>query len=163
MAEGYVTHAEKDGVHVIRYYGRVEYPIAAELQRYMDALLEQHCQRVVFDLTKAYRLDSTHLGLLARMAHRVRSTEGRTLIVSTHPDINVVLTSMGFDRAFDVVTHPPQQRGEERRIDEGRATREQLAQTMLEAHRTLVELSEQGRVRFRDVVTCLEAELNLGP
>jgi anti-anti-sigma regulatory factor len=61
----------------------------------------------MFDLTEAELLDSTNLGLLARIAERVhRSGGARCVIVSTREDINCVLQSMAFDEVFELVTAP---------------------------------------------------------
>ena len=37
MTEGHVTHAEKQGVHVLRYFGTVNFMLAPGLQRWMLA------------------------------------------------------------------------------------------------------------------------------
>ena len=165
MINGHVTHAEKDGVHVFRYYGRAEYWVAPALQHYMDEVVEAGSRGVVFDLTQAERLDSTNLGLLARMANRVRHAGGpKCIIVSTREDINSVLWSMGFDRIFDLVTEPPDFSGRtgsgpaERNVPLAQASAAELKQAMLEAHRALAGMSSRGEVEFRDVVACLERD-----
>jgi anti-anti-sigma factor len=146
---------------VLRYYGRVDYTCAPALKRFTDGLLaRQPCSGVVFDLTEAESLDSTNLGLLARVADRSRQQGGaRSVVVSSRDDINLVLWSMGFDQLVDIV--PPGLAASRGPVDadirsEAPAAAE-LRQTMLEAHRTLVDLSEAGRVQFQDVVACLES------
>ena len=162
MPNGHVTHAEQEGFHVLRYFGRVDYMLAPSISRFAERLLgEGKIGGLIFDLTEAENLDSTNLGLLARLAERVRTSGGgRSVIVSTSDNINCVLRSMSFDQIFDIVTEstrPPGDTGGE--IEPEPQSQEELLHTMLDAHRTLVSLSEADRLQFQDVVACLEAEL----
>lgn len=156
----HVTHAERNGVHVFRYFGKIDYMSAPAIQRFLDDLIEHgHIAGVVFDLTCADALDSTSLGLLARVNERVRDvSSSESMIVSKTGDIADVLYSMGFDQSFDMVTESEAPAAPARDIDCPRPTQAELHKTMLEAHRALVRLSEAGRLQFQDVVACLEID-----
>jgi anti-anti-sigma factor len=134
---------------------------APAIQRYLDALLEREpISGLVFDLTRAETLDSTNLGLLARINARAQSKGGpESMIVSKNEDINDVLHSMGFDQVFAIVTEvqATSDAGSDS-IDTPTPTQEELRSTMLEAHRALMSLSEAGCQQFRDVVACLESD-----
>jgi anti-anti-sigma factor len=162
---GQVTHAETGGVHVFRYFGKVDYMSAPAIRRYLDGLLEQGTVfGLVFDLTEADGLDSTNLGLLARVNQRASGLGGgKSMIVSTNEDINSVLLSMGFDQMFRIVTEP-RVSGQAAcdSIEAPPPSGEDLRQTMLEAHRALVCMSEAGRLEFQTVVECLESECAAG-
>ncbi|HYO94624.1 MAG TPA: STAS domain-containing protein [Polyangiaceae bacterium] len=162
MPNGHVTHAERNGIHVLRYFGKVDYMAAPAIQRFLDDLLEhERVSGLVFDLTSAEGLDSTNLGLLARVNDRVHDAAGAgSMIVSRSEDINDVLRSMGLDRIFEIVTDEPAPLHDccaKESIDVDRPPSEsELRHTMLEAHRALVDLSDAGREQFHDVVACLE-------
>jgi anti-anti-sigma factor len=163
MPDGRVTHSHKDDVHVLHYSGRVDYTLAPALQRYLDRLFEgAPVGGFVFDLREASLLDSTNLGLLARVAERVRACCGRRCaLVSTSDDITDVLRSMGFEEIFDIVADDPAIKGapdEEIAIE--RPSQDDLMRTMLEAHRTLVTLNDKDREKFQDVVMWLESEMH---
>jgi anti-anti-sigma factor len=171
MPSGRVTHAESGGVHVLRYFGRVNYVLAPAIKQFADELVDQGDVRAwVFDLTHAEILDSTNLGLLARMAARAGGGEGpgRSVIVSTSDDINSVLRSMSFDQIFEIVSAPAMQDdgsewdvgGGEEDIHAAEPSAREMGQTMLDAHRALMALSEAGRLQFEQVVVALEAELS---
>jgi anti-anti-sigma factor len=162
MPNGHVTHAQKEGFHVLRYFGRVDYMLATSINRFADRLLEQGgVGGLIFDLTEAENLDSTNLGLLARIAERVRTCGGgKSVIVSTSDNINCVLKSMSFDTIFEIVTDPADFSADgDDEIQPEPQSQEELLNTMLDAHRTLVSLSDSDRLQFQDVVACLESEL----
>ena len=163
MAEGRVTYAQEDRWHVLRYFGRVDYTLAPALDRFVQSLFEDGgVKPFLFDLRQARMVDSTHLGLLARIAERVRLADGgKSVIVSSCQDINDVIRSMGFEEIFDIRSEPPaSSRCDSEELVTGDApTHGELLRTMLDAHRTLVSLNNRDRQRFQEVVSMLEAEM----
>jgi anti-anti-sigma factor len=164
MPDGHVTHAERNGVHVLRYSGRISYTSAPAIHRFLQVLLAKRGLRgLVFDLTAAENLDSTNVGLIARTADSVRTSSGaRSLVVSTNGDVTSVLQSMCLDDIVELVTDAPVGMreaavlGGEKEIEAERPSEEELRGVMLDAHRALVNLSETGRITFQDVVDLLE-------
>lgn len=161
-SSAHVSHAERAGVHVFRYTGRVTYTAAPAIQRFLDDLLtDGGISGLIFDLTQAESLDSTNLGLLARLNERVQDATGApSLIISSNPDITDVLFSMGFDQSFRILSdaEAPPNSAPGRDIDLAPSSPAELHETMLEAHRALVRLSHAGRLQFQEVVTCLESD-----
>ena len=164
MSRGHVTHAVTEGVHVLRYFGRVDYALAPAIKRFADDLVNRgDVHGWVFDLTQAELLDSTNLGLLARLAERTGGDDrARSVIVSTSDDITSVLRSMSFDSMFEIIGEARSDAGgESPPITAEASSRRELGETMLEAHRALVALSETGRLQFQEVVSALEADLGI--
>jgi anti-anti-sigma factor len=162
MPEGRVTYTRSDEFHVLHYIGRVDYTLAPAIERVATRLLDDRTVAdLLFDLSAATLLDSTNLGLIARLAERARATaEGRPVIVSRNDDINAVLASMGFGEIFDIVGDHPAlaASAEEEPITAGPPSRSELHATMLAAHRTLMGLNDKDRAEFEGVVAWLEAE-----
>jgi anti-anti-sigma factor len=168
MPEGHVTHAEKQGVHVLRYFGDVNFMLAPGIQRFMDNLIDNgSISGMVFDLTCAQSLDSTNLGLMARVNERLLDVgAANSVIISGNEDIDIVLHSMGFDQTFDMFPSGEPTAGDPcvsvafdvnaEPIETASPSEKDLRQTMLEAHRALIRLSDAGRLEFEPVVQCLE-------
>jgi anti-anti-sigma factor len=163
MTEGQVTHASQEGVHVLRYFGTVNYTIAPGLERFFQHLIHDRCvSGLVFDLTAAESLDSTNLGLMARVNEQVLETGGaNSVIISSNEDIDAVLHSMGFDQTFEMSPASPQvPKTDAEPVAAESPSAAELRHTMLEAHRALVRLSEAGRLEFEPVVACLERDIS---
>ncbi len=161
MPLGHITHAAQQGVHVLRYFGTVNYTLAPGLQQFLQHLLiGDHVSGLVFDLTAAESLDSTNLGLMARANEQVRESGApNSVIISNNEDIDVVLRSMGFEQTFDLLPAaqtPPQ--AAEKPIATPSPSAVELQRTMIDAHRALIRMSEAGRVAFEQVVSCLEGD-----
>jgi len=160
MTLGHVTHAAREGVHVLRYFGTVNYTLAPGLQRFLDHLIhEGSVSGLVFDLTAAESLDSTNLGLMARVNEEVHDLgAANSVIISNNEDIDVVLRSMGFDQSFDLFPSAKVPEARDQPVSTEPPSAAELQHTMLDAHRALCRLSEAGRLEFEPVVACLERD-----
>jgi anti-anti-sigma factor len=164
MSLGHVTHAAQKGVHVLRYFGTVNYTLAPGLQEFLQHLfVDDEVSGLVFDLTAAESLDSTNLGLMARANEQIRETGApNSVIISGNEDIDVVLRSMGFDQTFDLLPADPQPvEADPAPVVTAAPSAAELQRTMIEAHRALVRLSEAGRLAFEPVVACLERDVSI--
>ncbi len=160
MHEGRVLYADHDHVHVLRYVGDVRYPLAPSVSGFVDALLERAPgDDWVLDLSDAEAIDSTNLGEMARIAERLLARGGRRIaIVSPRAEINQVLFSMAFDEVFDICTEASSTGGGEPIPDVGASEAVSL-QIILAAHRRLMQLSENNRKQFSEVVELMERDL----
>jgi anti-anti-sigma regulatory factor len=169
MADGRVTYAAEGDWHVLRYFGRVDYTMAPAIERFLDGLPHGPTQPVrpfLFDLSCARLLDSTNLGLIARVVERARAEgAGRSLVLSQSGDIDDVVRSMGFEAIVDLTAERPGSVREgtscsdEEVVTDETTSQGEMLRTMLEAHRALAGLDEEETGQWRDVVTMLEAEM----
>ena len=160
MADGNVYYAERDGTVVIRFLGDIRYSIAPALDRFLDAqFARQDLQAIIVDLSDAESIDSTGLGLLARIANFLRQRDGsRPLLFSSQPDINAVLSSICLDTAFIHCDQRPDLAAGSA-LPAGKPSERELAQTVLDAHRLLCAMNDTNRAQFQDVVEAFEREL----
>jgi anti-anti-sigma factor len=158
MDDPKVLYATHDGVHVLRFVGDIRYPIAPSVDRFVDQLFSAGVPAgFIIDLTETRNIDSTSLGVLGRIANRMRERGGpRVTILSNRVPINEVLTSMSFDEVFDIVKDVELAAGDAQVLPVEEADRGSMVRTVVEAHRTLMAMSEHNRELFRDLVTALE-------
>jgi anti-anti-sigma regulatory factor len=160
MLEGRILYADHDRVHVLRYVGDIRHPLAASVSGFVDVLLARmDAGDLVFDLTEAEAIDSTNLGEIARIADRLRAQGSkRATIISTRAEINQVLFSMAFDEVFDICTQSTVPAGGEP-IPDSHASKELTLRVVLSAHQRLMQMSENNRKQFAEVVDLIEREL----
>ncbi len=164
MHEGRVLYADHDHVHVLRYVGDIRYPLAPSVSTFVDSLFEHlNGGDLVVDLSDAESIDSTNLGEIARMAELLWDhSHKKAAIISTRPEINQVLYSMAFNEIFDICTDC-KQRCDGQPIPKVSASQELSLQVILEAHRRLMEMNEQNRRQFSEVVELMERDLACRP
>lgn len=157
MDDGHVLHARHNDVHVLRYIGDIRYVMSPSIDRFLEGIFAASTPAgFVVDLSETESIDSTNLGLLARLAQRMQQLgAGRISVISSRAEINAVLHSMALDEVFDIVDAAAPAADAAREIPQHDADRESLARTLIDAHRALMDLSEHNRETFRDVVASL--------
>jgi len=160
MQSGEYLYSLCDGCCVLKLVGGLTYSESGDLDSFLEKLFEaQPMPEIVVDLSETKSIDSTNLGLLAKIARAsLDQKQRKTIMVSPKTDINRILTSMGFDRVFDIVRSSKATGGEMDKIPHRDISDQELAHTLLKVHRTLMELNETNRAIFKNVVRFLEKE-----
>ena len=153
-----VLHATRDNVHVLRFIGNIRYTLSPSIDRFLERIFsDSQPAGFIVDLTETESIDSTNLGLLARLARRMQMLDNqRVTIVSNRPDINSVLNSMALDEVFDIVEDTSLETDAVQEVPQQNIDKQTLTRTLIKTHRALMELNEQNRKTFEDVVSALE-------
>lgn len=164
MDRGRYFFAEKNDITFLKMVGNLKYTSSSGFDHFVDGLMERGFRNVLLDLSEATYIDSTNLGLIAKIAGRARSNpDVHVTILSTNEDINEILKSVHFEKLFTIVEEYPddhdlQEMPDQEIPDKERGRREDL-KMLLEAHRALMDVHENNRPQFKDVVELLESEL----
>jgi anti-anti-sigma factor len=164
VTPGQIHYAVAGNRAFLKLAGVIRYPLSRRLSLAVGRMFAgAQVKGVVVDLQEAEFIDSTCMGLLARVATRCldRACE-RPIIVSIQPEVNRLLRSMGFDQVFVLIDDPSAP-------TTGLASAANLAgiaprpdpQLVLDAHRALCEINEQNRHLFQDVIEQLESDVEL--
>lgn len=158
MDSGNILHASHDDIHVLRFIGDIRYTLSPSIDRFLEEIFATSKPAgFVIDLTETDSIDSTNLGLLARLAKKMKTLDTRRItIVSNRTDINSVLNSMALDEVFDIVQDASLEAEATREVPQQDIDRETLTRTLIDTHRALMEINEHNRKTFQEVVTTLE-------
>ena len=158
---GRMLAAVHDGVYELKFVGDVRLTLGATVNDYMDGMFaDAGFKAVIIDLSEADSIDSTALGVLARLS--IRAGEGFSFVptlVSTRADITRILIAMGFDDVFNIVDTPLERRAqlvESPRLPPSGG--DELRGQVIDAHRTLMSMNARNRETFKDLVATLESE-----
>ena len=147
---------------VLALEGRMHYAFTARVKTLFDELGERlRDETLLIDLRLLEAIDSTGMGLLARLGRAALARGRRGVIVCSNDDVSICLRSAAFDELFVFLEHWPLDDSltlGEVPLGTGEWTPEQVGRVMLEAHRDLAALSEKNRQSFADVIAALEAE-----
>ena len=158
MKEGKILAASHDGAYVIRLEGDVRLTLCTTIDEYFQSMYEDPAFVSVWvDLCDAEGLDSTTLGLLAKLALTVKERFGfQPAIYSCDPGINRLLKSMGFQRLFDLRDEVCDNPEETTAVPVLPGTEQTVKEKVIEAHRVLMGLNATNRARFKDLLSALE-------
>ena len=153
-----ILQAQERGIYVLKFIGEVRLNLCSTLDQIIDDMVSNpEFRTVVIDLSETEVIDSTTLGLLAKiaMASEEQSHFLPTLI-TTNPDVTRIVQSMGFDQIFLIVREPASDLEELQEIPLMRASEQEVRDKVLDAHRVLMSLNSHNRDEFRNLVRALE-------
>ncbi len=159
LRPGKILAARHGGTTVLKLVGDVRLTMSTSLDSFIVSMFaEQDFASVSIDLSEAEGLDSTTLGLLAKIAIKAREQFQFTpLLLCRDPSILKLLDSMCFDTIFDIRQQAPDQLSDFGELPAAASSEAEVRQKVLEAHRLLMGLSEENAERFRELVCSLEA------
>ncbi len=162
MQSGRILVAQHEGTFVIKLVGDVRLTLCTTIDEFFIRMFATPgFVGVVIDLSEAEGIDSTSLGLLAKLANQSKELYQLVpMIISPNPNITRLLNSMGFGRVFAIHTsntvtiHTANKLGE---LPVVCADEECVRAKIIEAHRVLMDMNEKNRNEFSDLVATLEA------
>lgn len=158
MQPGQILVADTGSRQVIKLVGDVRLTLCVSFDKFISTLFKRNSvQPVVFDLTEATAIDSTTLGLMAKIA-LFSQERGATLplVFSTDPSIDRLLETMGFGDIMEIVHERHTCGTPTQRLNPAGINEESARERVLEAHHILMDLNESNRETFRDLVRTLE-------
>lgn len=158
MKQGKILFAEHDGAYILRLQGDVRLNLCTALDSFIaDMFASQNFLSIMIDLSEAEGVDSTTLGLLAKLSIESQQQHNfRPVIFSDNDDITRLLESMGFHEVFDI---RPQAMGDVCELGELPANTSSEAQVnarVVEAHRILCELNYDNKLKFQELLQVLD-------
>jgi len=159
MASGKILVAKKNGVYVLKFVGDVRLTLCTALDVFLDQLIQETGIKSVFiDLCDTDNIDSTALGFMAKIAILTKKEFGWVpRVISDNPDITRLLMSMGFDEIFTIIEQRLDDEGALAALPECVSSEEEVKGKVVEAHKILMGLNAQNKLRFEELVTLLEA------
>ncbi len=158
MRPGQILVADHAGVYVIKMVGDVRLTLCISFDQFIDTMFSRadFCD-VMFDLSDAEAIDSTTLGLMAKIALQGREEKGITpVIFSNNASINRLLQTMGFQEIFTIVSDLDAPVQPEQALAVDATEEQQVKEKVIEAHKILMGLNRDNRETFRNLVKMLE-------
>lgn len=158
MSAAAILAAEDKGHYVIKMSGDVRLTLCATIYEYLDAMFtDKNFCGIIVDLTEVEGIDSTTLGLLAKLALRSRKVLGTPpVLFSPNASITRLLHSMGFEHIF-IIREERASRDEDLHVlPEIRTDEQDVRHRVIAAHRTLMGLNDSNQQAFSSLVNTLE-------
>lgn len=151
--------ASHQGTYVLRFEGDVRLTLCVAFDGYLRNIFgDPDFQAVVVDLCNAKGIDSTSLGLLAKLAKESQShTDKAPLLACDNNDIRRSLESVGIDHLFEPAASIPSEAVSLGTLNETDASEAETREQVLAAHRELMALNPENAAAFKDLVAKLEA------
>jgi anti-anti-sigma regulatory factor len=155
--------ARNKDAYRIKVEGRATFECSAPVRNLVHNIAPEGVRQVTLDLSACTGMDSTFMGVLAMIALRVRSLGAKVEVIGCSDANQYLLNGLGLKALFlyreaDV----PVAEGEENWVstDDVSASAREKAETVLEAHETLIEADTANRGKFGTVVKMVRDDLD---
>lgn len=150
---------QNKAVFCLKLEGDVRVPWCVSLETYCGYVIQQpDLHGVCVDLTAAINLDSTTLGVLAKVAILCSQyCEQKAVLLCADEDLIRLSQSMGFDAVFDIKDGPALTGVEFDALPYVDCSESEFQESVISAHRTLMDMNEDNKAAFNDLVTALES------
>lgn len=157
---GKLQFTEQEDTFVLKLTGDVRLTLCTALDCAIKKLFEKHqYTQIIVDLSEAKTLDSTTLGLLAKLAIFAKKNYQIIPILETaNEDIIRLLESMGIQDSFVIQTGQNTAWHNLQDLTESPCNEEFIKKTILDAHRILMDVNDNNKAAFKDLVHTLEAQ-----
>lgn len=156
--EGKILVTSIDAIEYIKFIGTIRYSHCGGLASHVNYLFDGHeYSQIVIDLEDADILDSTALGLLARIAIELRNNfEMRPIIFLKTGELSNIIERVFFDQVFKVILNVRKGGHDDlRELTNHEGDDNQVFQRVIDAHRHLAKLTEKNRELYRDITRTL--------
>lgn len=155
---GQILFAVQEGHYVLKFLGDVRLTLCSNLDEHLRSILRRDdITDTLIDLTETTNIDSTSLGLIAKLAIKSAKCDlPKPTLVSTNPDVTRILNVMGFDSVFLLLEEMPASCKDLIQVPVVQESEEQVKQRIIDAHRVLISLNDANRDEFKDLLTALE-------
>lgn len=160
MSIGHIEYASLNGTHIFKIVGEVRAHGCISLDKLLNRM-DQSEQVVgaIVDLTETTFIDSTVLGILAKLGLKLMSNHHiQAVMLSTNPDITTLANSMGLNQVFVILNYCGTSDVCTKALVDENVTHSTMLKTVLEAHRTLMQLNESNQNMFEPLVKQLQKE-----
>ena len=158
MEPGKILVSEHDGAYVIKLTGDVRVTLCSSLNHYMEAIFQSgDISEVIVDMLEAEGVDSTTLGLLAKLAiHCNEQYQVKPVVFCPDDSLYRTLMVMGLDDVFDIAQTVPAESVCKELPEETTPCVDETREQVLEAHKLLSSFNERNKQEFMDLIRALE-------
>lgn len=159
MSAGKILVSDNQGNYLLKFVGDVRVTLCGSLNRHMETIFgSRDVKKVIVDMLEAECLDSTTLGLMAKLGLHCRKEYGINVqVFCQNPSILRTLDCMGFDEIFDIIQEVPSIGGELHSIESVSSEVDEIRRQVVEAHKLLMQLNPDNSKEFTDLIRALES------
>ncbi|MCF7791962.1 MAG: STAS domain-containing protein [Victivallales bacterium] len=165
MKNSNITVSRNNNGYVIKVTGRATFDCSAPLRNFAENIVAGSVEKIYVDLSECLWMDSTFMGTLSMLGLNAKMANIEVVIINITNKNFCLLKELGVDKLFKFNNHKEPVSIKKERDDlpgcpEKKTDQEDMDDTILKAHKTLMEVDEKNVGKFQDVVEMVEKDIN---
>ena len=154
-----ISYHESGDLLDLRITGRGTMNPCPGLRRFIEQELKRGVRRLSVDLHECTYMDSTFVGTLLALLHKIDAERGTFELVAPSDECRRVLRQMGLEEVIPIVTPESREANQWTPLPQEKFDRTGFDLNVLQAHRELASLPGAVGEQFRGLIPELEAEV----
>ena len=142
---------------VVRITGRANFASSVPFKKLINGLIDRGCSKFTLDLTDCKLMDSTFLGVLVGVTHKLGQSAKGVALFNPSEQVRAMFDNLGILEFFEQAKSLGQAEVAEAEISN--AAKRELTENSLQAHRTLMDANPENEAKFKEVTRFLEEDL----
>ena len=156
-----LTITAMDNGYLIAVSGRANFDYAVPLRELAEKLVPGNWLQ--FDMEYCETMDSTFMGVLTMLAMKLRKSGSKVMLINASAQLNKLLRDLGVAKLFNFVAGDDKnavKSGDAQEVPiSGKASLLATAQTVVDAHKSLVEADRSNLEKFDKVIEFAEQDV----
>lgn len=157
--EGAIYTARIDAIEYIKFKGTIRYSHCSGLEAHIENLFnKKDFEDIAIDMVEARVLDSTALGLLARISiEQNKQTKRKPVILIAEGELLNILNRVCFDQVFNIVLSDSLSTGHNfEQLSNDEDDENKTLQRVVKAHQDLARLADENASLYKDITNALK-------
>ena len=153
----------KDKIAYAAIRGRGSFQIAPAIKKFCLSVIGQECNHLVIDMSECIGMDSTFMGSVAGLAGRLKKTNQTLELINLSEKNAQLLKTLGVDQvlSFYKDAHGHQLSVQKTTtLPTDQTSQKEMAETALQAHEKLVQISDENLPKFKQVIELLKEDVD---
>ncbi len=161
MSSGETIISGSGDRYAVKVIGRGTFECVAPLRALAKQLDTADFKQIDIDLADCQNLDSTYMGIMAMLALRAKKVNATISIYNADAANRTLLCGLGLKKLFQF-TEGTVEIGAERSAETPQTTNDKVAnaETVLDAHKTLMDVDQENVPKFEKVVDFVQKDLD---
>ena len=162
MSSGETIISVSGSRYAVKVTGRATFECVAPLRTLAKQLDTVEFKQIDIDLADCQGLDSTYMGIMAMLALRAKKINAEISVYNASEQNRNLLCGLGLKRLFQFKEGTVAEAGAAVPSDGAPAATDKLtnANTVLEAHKTLMDVDQENVAKFENVVDYVQKDLD---
>ncbi|MDD5698141.1 MAG: hypothetical protein PHH77_05945 [Victivallaceae bacterium] len=152
--------AHSKGAYTITVEGRANFDYGLPLRNFAKNL-DNNFTRIAIDLHSCVGMDSTFMGIMAMIGLKAQKKHIKVEIIDAGDNNRYLLKGLGLDKLFRFVERGGGETGADMGapVAEGLDSKLNMARTVVEAHRALMDIDQSNVSKFEKVVEFAQQDI----
>jgi anti-sigma B factor antagonist len=156
MSQATLSVAVTENRAFIKVHGRATFESSEDLKKFCIRMLDQNVTNIDIEMSQCSGMDSTFMGIMTMISLAAKKKKAIVSLINTGEANQKNLFSLGLKTMFNFTSTEKETQPKWEELAKSEVSQDQHKDNVLNAHQTLIDVHEDNRKEFQDIITFLK-------